>query len=100
MKMSTVALIVSSDIQKLPLLVDTLHDQGEIEYLETAIRSGEMNPLQQIYEHREHQLKQESEFGDYVEELLSQPFLNRDVQQHGIQWLKSKIRIEKYQKTE
>jgi hypothetical protein len=43
---------------------------------------------------------EEGEFGDYVEELLSQPFVGTEIQEHGVQWLKSKIRIERYQRTE
>ena len=98
-KVSTVALIVSSSAQS-PLLIDVLYDEFEIEFLEAAIRNGERDPLQQIHEHRTRVSKKEEDFGDYVEELLSQPFLHPDIQQHGIQWLKSKIKIEKYQKTE
>jgi len=99
MKVSTVALVLSVD-SGLPLLVEALHDEYEIEFMEIAIRSGQLNALQQIHEHRDRINKQENEFGDYVEELLSQPFLRREIQTHGVQWLKSKIKIEKYQKTE
>lgn len=99
MKVSTVALIISLDGES-PCLVDTLHDEYEIEYLEVALRTGEPEPLRQIFDHRARQLKQESEFGDYVEELLSQPFLHPEVQRHGIQWFNSQIKIEKFQKSE
>jgi hypothetical protein len=98
-KVSTVALVIASGVQS-PLLIDILYDPYEIEFLEEAIRNGEKDPLRQIHEHRGRISKKEEDFGDYVEELLSQPFLHPDIQQHGIQWLKSKIKIEKYQKTE
>ena len=74
-------------------------DDREIALVEAAVDRGE-NPVNAVHEHREKIKDEEEEFGNYVEELLSQPFLRPDVQEHGIQWLKSKIRIEQYHKTE
>jgi hypothetical protein len=53
-----------------------------------------------VYENRERQKREDEEFGDYVEELLSQPFIRSEIQEHGVQWLKSKIRIEQFQRCE
>jgi hypothetical protein len=109
MKVSTVALVVSLEVsedatqpssQLGPQLVAILHDEYEIEFLQIALSSGHADPMQHIYEHRAQMNQQDDEFGDYVEELLSRPFLKPEVQRHGVQWLKSKIRIENYQKLE
>ena len=99
MKVGTVALIVRSD-GTAPTLIETLSDDREIAMLEAALGSGENDPLEPVYSLRARQAKEDQEFGDYVEELLSQPFVRPEIQEHGIQWLKSKIRIEQYQKCE
>ncbi|MCM2278446.1 MAG: hypothetical protein NDJ89_10260 [Oligoflexia bacterium] len=99
MRAATLALIVSLKDDS-PSLLETLSDDREIALFETAWNSGESDPLQVIYESRSRQEKEESEFADYVEDLLSKPFLRPEIQEHGVQWLKSKIRIEQYQKSE
>lgn len=99
MRSATVALVVQNTNGK-HQLVDTLSDDREINVLESAITTGETDPLSKVYTHRESQAVEENEFADYVEELLSHPFLRREIQEHGVQWLKSKMRIEQYQKSE
>lgn len=99
MRVGSVALVVRYD-ENQPILVDSLSDEEEIRKLERSLDSGEPDPLSKIYEARKQQLTEDEEFGDYVEELLSQPFVRPEVKKHGVQWLKSKIRIEKYQKCE
>lgn len=99
MKTPTVALVVRS-IEGAPQLVDILCDDGEIALLELAILENREDPLDAVYDHRKQTQKEESEFADYVEDLLSQPFLRPEIQEHGIQWLKSKLRIEEYQQSE
>ncbi len=49
---------------------------------------------------RERQSKEDEEFGNYLEDLLSQPYVRQEVQEHGLAWLKSKIRIDEFQKAE
>ncbi|MCM2323460.1 MAG: hypothetical protein NDJ90_09385 [Oligoflexia bacterium] len=99
MRAATVALVVSHNDGSSALL-ETLSDDREIALFETAMSTGEENPLQSVYEFRTRQQKEETEFADYVEDLLSKPFLRPEIQEHGVQWLKSKIRIEQYQKSE
>jgi hypothetical protein len=99
MKSSTIALILSQDHTS-SVLIDILCEQHEIDFLESALLQGEANPLYLIYKQREQQAQIDEELGAYIEELLSQPFLNQEIQHHGVQWLKSKIKIEKYQKSE
>ncbi len=99
MKMSTVALIIGIDTGS-PVLLDTLNDVDEIEYIELALKSGEDDPLHEIYKFRERQQKQEEDFGNYIEDLLSQPFVNPQLQKHGVQWLRSRIKIDQFQRTE
>lgn len=100
MKAATIALIVRSLQDHSPELVDVLSDDREISLLETEVRSGEDDPLRKVYEFRSSQSQEDDEFADYVEELLSQPFVKPEIQQHGVQWLKSKLRIEEFQRNE
>lgn len=83
-----------------PQLLDQLSDDREIAALETALVSGEADALDTIYEMRKRQAEEEEEFGNYVEELLSQPCVRPEVREHGLQWFRSKIKIEEYQKCE
>jgi len=101
MKVATVALVVQGNpIEEQPALMDVISDDREINLLETYSRSGEQDLLRAVYEFRERQSAEENEFGQYVEDLLSQPFLNSEIQEHGVQWLRSKIRIEQFQRSE
>jgi hypothetical protein len=104
MKTGTVALIVGHRPGEPPtgdpVLVEALSDDREIEALERAVRAGNEAPLVTVYELRSRQSREDEEFGDYVEELLSQPFVRPEIQEHGVQWLKSKIRIEQFQRSE
>jgi hypothetical protein len=98
-KTSTVALLIQ-EVEGSITLVDTLSNEAEIDLVDACIRADEADPLQYLYQLREQDMKKEDEFGDRVEEMLSQPFLNREVQMHGLKWLQSKMRIEEYHKTE
>jgi hypothetical protein len=100
MKAATLALVVQYK-DDLPLLVDIFSDDKEIGFLETKLQEASAeDPLQAVYSQRELQAKEEEEFGDYIEDLLSHPFVRPEVQEHAVAWFKSKIRIEKYQKAE
>lgn len=68
--------------------------------MEAAIIAGENEPLNLLGRVRERDAKEEEEFGNYVEDLLSKPFVRPEIQEHAVQWLKSKIRIEKYERSE
>lgn len=98
-KAATVALVVQGSGSGLAVKA-ILSDDREIAYFETLMKAGEFDPLTKVYEMRERQSREDEEFGDYVEELLSRPFLKPEVQEHALQWMKSKIRIEQYQKQE
>jgi hypothetical protein len=100
MKAATIALIVRSLQGTSPQLVDVLSDDREISLLESEVGSGEQDPLKRVYEFRSHQAREDDEFADYVEDLLSQPFVKPEIQEHGVQWLRSKMRIEQFQKNE
>jgi hypothetical protein len=97
-KIGTVALIINPKGD--PELLDQFSDDREISILEAAFATQEPDPLSIVYSMRQKQCQEDEEFGDYVEELLSQPFVRPEVQEHGVQWLRSKIRIEEYQKCE
>lgn len=97
MKVATVALVVEGQSHS---LVDVISDDHEISLLENSSKSGEGDLLRPVYEFRQKQCAEDEQFGEYVEDLLSQPFLRSEIQEHGLQWLKSKIRIEEFQRTE
>lgn len=106
-KTGTVALVIFQEPQKesttqvqTPTLVEKLHDDREIAEFEAALEAGEANPLEYVYGMRERITKEEEEFGDYVENLLSQPFVRPDILDHGVEWFKSKLKIEKFKQAE
>ena len=99
-KIGTVALVVRADLNQDPQLVETFSDDQEIAIFEAAVEMGETQHLEAVYEMRARQSKEDDEFGDYVEDLLCQPFVRPEILEHGVQWLKSKIRIEQFQRCE
>src|SRR5688572_27738273 len=52
--------------------IDTFSDEREIRALEQAIQLGNPFPLQSVYEFRARSEREDTEFGDYVEDLLCQ----------------------------
>jgi len=95
----TIALIVSHE-QGEPVLADTLTSLEEILELELAMMNRDPEPLKRVLEYRLKQVSEEEEFADFVEGLLSQSFVKPDVQEHAVQWFKSRAKIESYQKAE
>ena len=96
----TIALIVSGTDQKKPTLFEALTSADEILELELALMGAEHDPLKRVHDFRSKQNIDEEEFADFVEGLLSQPFVKPDVQDHAVQWFKSRAKIEAYQKAE
>jgi hypothetical protein len=96
----TIALIVSSTNQEKPVLCEALTSADEILELELALMNSESDPLKRVRDYRSKQNLDEEEFADFVEGLLSQPFVKPDVQEHAVQWFKSRAKIEAYQKAE
>lgn len=92
--------IVVKETKGSTTLVEHFSDDQEIALLQAAFDAGEKDPLGLIYQLRAKQKIEDEEFGNYVEELLSQPFLKKEIVEHGVQWLKSKMRIEDYQRSE
>lgn len=99
MRAPTIALAVEMK-NGTPVLLETISDSHEISLLEQSVQLGEKDPLEQIRAHREKQRREDNDFSDYVEDLLSKPFLKAEIQKYGVQWLKSRIRIEQFQKDE
>jgi len=99
MATGTVALVVANEQEK-PVLLEVFSDDSEISLLEKAIGDGHTDPVRLIYENRVKVEKEEEEFGDYVEELVTNPGANPGLVEHGVQWLRSKMKIEDYRKSE
>jgi hypothetical protein len=97
--LGNIALVIAHQDEK-PVLLNVISDEKEIEILDAAVRAGEKDPLQIVMAFRQQQEGEDEEFGEYVEEILSQPFVKPELQQHGVQWLKSKMKIEYFQKKE
>jgi len=95
----TVALIIAQNRKK-PQLIVAISDDEEIAILEESIHSGHESPLDKILDFRNEKGKEEEEFGDYVEQLLTQQFVPKEVQDHGIAWFKSKMKIEDFKQQE
>lgn len=95
----TVALVVRRQ-ESSPILLEAISDDREIHCLEEALKNGDTDPLSVIRRQREESVKEDEEFGDYVERLICQPFLKPDLVQQGLQWFKSKQKIEEFQKNE
>ena len=95
----TIALIVTRN-QGEPVLAETLTSAEEILELELAMMNRDPEPLKRVEEYRSKQTHEEEEFADFVEGLLSQSFVKADVQEHAVQWFKSRAKIESYQKAE
>ena len=98
-KIGTVALVVRYD-GNTPILLDCISDDLEIATLDQALNVGQVDPLEPIYDQRKRQAHEDDEFGNYVEELICQPFVRKEILEHGVQWLHSKIRIEEFQRRE
>ena len=99
MKTNIIALVVSETEEKI-VLKETLHDESEIEILKNSIKKGSSAPLEAVYQFRAEKDEKENEFADHVEGLLCNPFLKSEVQEHAIQWFRSRIKIENFQKIE
>jgi hypothetical protein len=96
----TIALIVSNKNCQKPILREALTSADEILELELALMNADPDPLKRVHEFRSKQMMEDEEFADFVEDLLSQPFVKPDVQEHAVQWFKSRAKIEAYQKAE
>ena len=96
----TIALIVKKTNQEVPTLFEALTSADEILELELAVMNADPDPLKRVHEFRAKQTIDDEEFADFVEGLLSQPFVKPDVQDHAIQWFKSRSKIESFQKAE
>jgi hypothetical protein len=95
----TIAIVVTRNGGE-PVLTETLTSAEEILELELALINKEPEPLKRVHEFRERQKAEDEEFADFVEGILSQPFLKPEVQEHAVQWFKSRGKIETYQKAE
>lgn len=95
----TIALVVSLR-EGQPVLEETLTSVEEMLELELALLSEDPDPVERVRYLRSKHRTEEEEFADFVENLLSQPFVKPDVQEHAVQWFKSRAKIESYQRAE
>jgi hypothetical protein len=99
MKTNLLILVVEQQVNEF-VLVDSFSDQEEIDLLLHSIEKGEEDPLLLVHQFRKKRELEEEEFGDTVEELLQNPFLNTEIRNHGLEWFKSRIRMEKFRSAE
>ena len=93
-KVGTVALVVQIS-QESKNLVEALTDHEEIALFGVRVKSGDHNPLHTIRSLREQHQKDDEEFGDYIEDILCQPFVRSELKEQGVRWFKSKAKIRK-----
>lgn len=98
-KVGTVALVIHKKGEAAHL-VEALSDHEEIAMLGVRMQQGDENPLRSIYDLRSQQVQEDNEFADYIEEILSRPFVKRELRDQGVRWFRSKMKIEDYQKCE
>jgi hypothetical protein len=96
----TVALIVYSKHEKELRFIEATSNDQEIQFFEEMFTRGESDPISLLYDMREELKRQDDEFGDYVEELLTRPFVRPEVRQHGIDWMRSRMKIEGFHNQE
>ncbi len=99
MKIGIVALVVRFD-EKQPVLIEAVSNEHEIAALDTAYQSGSVDPLAVMHSFRERVIREDEEFGDYVEGILTQPFLKPEVRDHALAWFQSKLKIDAFQRQE
>jgi hypothetical protein len=99
MATNTIALLISYSSGS-PVLETTLFDEWEIQLLEAALVAQEPEPMKHVHNYRTQEQQKELELADFVEELVSKPFLSSQIQHYGMQWFKSKIKIDEYNKLE
>lgn len=100
MNTGTLALVIDVSDSENVRLRDVLSDQEDIDVLQEAVESGNADPHRFVLEERKRREQEDEDFGDYVEALLCNPFLRSDVKDHGLKWLKSKVRIEQFRRSE
>ncbi|MCM0607343.1 MAG: hypothetical protein KA715_14735 [Xanthomonadaceae bacterium] len=101
MKTGTIALLVQScGPEAKPTVIETLSDDQEIQWVEQKMSCRELALIDELKKLRETRTTEEEQFGDYVEKLLSQPFVDPAISEQGMLWMHSKIKIEKFRKSE
>ena len=58
------------------------------------------NLIKTLEDYRDKKEKENQQFEDYVEQLLSHPFLKPEIEKHALSWMHSKIRVEAYEQEE
>ncbi|MEK7691562.1 MAG: hypothetical protein AAB425_11145 [Bdellovibrionota bacterium] len=100
MKTGILALVVGYRNDQDPVLLEAISEEEEIAFFRQAVESGAKNPVARLRDSRLRQEQEDEAFGDYVEQLISQPFVRQEILDHGIQWMKSRIKIEHYKTSE
>ncbi len=104
MKTHTIALVVSKPASpkdlSASLLLDVLQEEHEIEYLAEALTRGEKKPMQEILHRRSLINEREEIQADYIEQVLCRPFTQPRLQEQGLLWFKSKIKLDLHRRAE
>jgi len=95
----TVALVVRIESGS-PILLDQISDDRELEILDRCVKEGSSRALEEVYLQRDRVVEEEEQFGDFVEALITQPYVKPEILEHGVQWLRSKVKIEEFQRQE
>ncbi len=96
----TVVLLLSLESKGSPVLLESLSDEREVEFVESALQEGHPDPVWALQQRRKLQRKEDEEFADYIEGLVCEPFCRLEVQGHAAQWFQSRLQLEQFQNTE
>jgi hypothetical protein len=93
----TVVLLLTLQPDGDPVLLESLSDEREVEFVEEALKEGHPDPVWALQQRRRLQKKEDEEFADYIEQLVSEPHCRIEVQDHAAQWFQSRLQLEKFQ---
>lgn len=96
----TVVLILAPGPDQRPILLESLSDDREVEFVEEALKEGHPDPVWAVRQRRKLQDKEDEEFADYIENLVSEPHCKLEIQEHAFLWFKSRLNLEDYRRAE
>ena len=83
-----------------PVLLETLSDDQEVEFVEAALQQGHPDPVWAIRQRRIRKAQADEEFADYVEGLVCRPECGLALQEHAVHWFESRWNLEQFQVAE
>ena len=96
----TVVLLLAIEPGKPPILLESLSDEREVEFVESALKEGHPDPVWALRQRRKAQTREDEDLADYIEGLVSEPNCKSEVQENAVPWFQSRIELERFQRAE